>query len=130
MASVSIPDNTTALLLDIEGTTTPITFVKVARTTNRDKCIAFVVVFFWQTGGLTANQLHANGAISLLQDILFPYIKDHLEEYLSAHWEEDECKQDVHLLKKQVTGLLQTVDNDDQSAVTAHNLTEYATPMH
>ncbi|XP_024286798.1 enolase-phosphatase E1 isoform X1 [Oncorhynchus tshawytscha] len=36
------------------------------------------------------------------RDILFPYIKDHLEEYLSAHWEEDECKQDVHLLKKQV----------------------------
>uniref|UniRef100_A0A8C7NL10 Enolase-phosphatase E1 n=1 Tax=Oncorhynchus mykiss TaxID=8022 RepID=A0A8C7NL10_ONCMY len=66
MASVSIPENTTALLLDIEGTTTPITFVK---------------------------------------DILFPYIKDHLEEYLSAHWEEDECKQDVHLLKKQVTAL-------------------------
>ncbi|CAB1352190.1 unnamed protein product [Coregonus sp. 'balchen'] len=63
MATVSIPENTTALLLDIEGTTTPITFVK---------------------------------------DILFPYIKDNLEEYLSAHWEEDECKQDVHLLKKQV----------------------------
>ncbi|XP_055730994.1 enolase-phosphatase E1 isoform X2 [Salvelinus fontinalis] len=36
------------------------------------------------------------------KDILFPYIKDHLEEHLSAHWEEDECKQDVHLLKKQV----------------------------
>ncbi|CAB1318036.1 unnamed protein product [Coregonus sp. 'balchen'] len=63
MATVSIPANTTALLLDIEGTTTPITFVK---------------------------------------DILFPYIKDNLEEHLSAHWEEDECKQDVHLLKKQV----------------------------
>ncbi|XP_029511941.1 enolase-phosphatase E1 isoform X2 [Oncorhynchus nerka] len=63
MATVLIPANTTALLLDIEGTTTPITFVK---------------------------------------DILFPYIKDHLEEHLSVHWEEDECKQDVHLLKKQV----------------------------
>jgi len=36
------------------------------------------------------------------QDILFPYIREHLEEYLSNHWEEDECKQDVHLLKKQV----------------------------
>lgn len=37
-----------------------------------------------------------------MQDILFSYIKDHLEEYLGAHWEEDECKQDVQLLKKQV----------------------------
>uniref|UniRef100_I3KE18 Enolase-phosphatase E1 n=2 Tax=Oreochromis niloticus TaxID=8128 RepID=I3KE18_ORENI len=63
MATVSIPACTSALLLDIEGTTTPITFVK---------------------------------------DILFPYIKEHLEDYLSTHWEEDECKQDVHLLKKQV----------------------------
>ncbi|XP_015256863.1 PREDICTED: enolase-phosphatase E1 [Cyprinodon variegatus] len=62
MATVSIPACTTALLLDIEGTTTPITFVK---------------------------------------DILFPYIVEHLEDHLSKHWEEDECKQDVHLLKKQ-----------------------------
>lgn len=30
MATVSIPACTTALLLDIEGTTTPITFVKVS----------------------------------------------------------------------------------------------------
>ena len=30
MATVAIPANTTALLLDIEGTTTPITFVKVS----------------------------------------------------------------------------------------------------
>ncbi|XP_059401622.1 enolase-phosphatase E1-like [Carassius carassius] len=37
-----------------------------------------------------------------MQDILFPYILENLEEYLSAHWEEDECKQDVHLLKKQL----------------------------
>ncbi|XP_063066803.1 enolase-phosphatase E1 [Engraulis encrasicolus] len=62
MATVTVPANTSVFLLDIEGTTTPITFVK---------------------------------------DILFPYIREHLEEYLSDHWEEDECKQDVHLLKKQ-----------------------------
>ncbi|MBN3312484.1 ENOPH phosphatase, partial [Atractosteus spatula] len=62
MAKVAIPANTSVLLLDIEGTTTPITFVK---------------------------------------DILFPFIKDNVHEYLSAHWEEDECKQDVQLLKKQ-----------------------------
>lgn len=36
------------------------------------------------------------------QDVLFPYIREHLEDYLSNHWEEDECKQDVQLLKKQV----------------------------
>ena len=30
MATVGIPANTSALLLDIEGTTTPITFVKVS----------------------------------------------------------------------------------------------------
>ncbi len=41
--------------------------------------------------------------VSCTQDILFPYIRENLEEYLSAHWEEDECKQDVHLLKKQVS---------------------------
>lgn len=63
MASVCVPACTSAVLLDIEGTTTPITFVK---------------------------------------DVLFPYIREHLEEHLSAHWEEDECKQDVHLLKKQM----------------------------
>ncbi|CAN9504572.1 unnamed protein product [Ophioblennius macclurei] len=63
MASVCIPACTSALLLDIEGTTTPITFVK---------------------------------------DVLFPYIREHLEDHLSSHWEEDECKQDVHLLKKQI----------------------------
>lgn len=90
MATVAIPANTSALLLDIEGTTTPITFVK---------------------------------------DILFPYIKDHLEDYLSAHWEEDECKQDVHLLKKQVEedirlnracavhALDQTVHTDEEKAI-------------
>uniref|UniRef100_A0A673CC80 Enolase-phosphatase E1 n=1 Tax=Sphaeramia orbicularis TaxID=375764 RepID=A0A673CC80_9TELE len=90
MATVSIPANTSALLLDIEGTTTPITFVK---------------------------------------DILFPYIKEHLEDYLSTHWEEDECKQDVHLLKKQIEedmrqnracpvhALDQTVHTDEEKAI-------------
>ncbi|KAG2466705.1 PGM5 protein, partial [Polypterus senegalus] len=34
-------------------------------------------------------------------DILFPYVKDNVQDYLIAHWEEDECKQDVYLLKKQ-----------------------------
>ncbi|KAJ8286742.1 hypothetical protein GJAV_G00042770 [Gymnothorax javanicus] len=90
MATVTIPPNTSVLLLDIEGTTTPITFVK---------------------------------------DILFPYIKEHLEDYLSAHWEEDECKQDVYLLKKQaeedsrenragpVHVIDQTVHTDEEKAI-------------
>ncbi|XP_056592633.1 enolase-phosphatase E1 [Triplophysa dalaica] len=90
MAAISVPENIRAFLLDIEGTTTPITFVK---------------------------------------DILFPYIRENLEAYLSAHWEEDECKQDVHLLKKQaeedlrqnkacpVHAVDQTVHTDEEKAI-------------
>ncbi|XP_051971584.1 enolase-phosphatase E1-like isoform X1 [Xyrauchen texanus] len=90
MAVTAIPENTKIFLLDIEGTTTPITFVK---------------------------------------EILFPYVIENLEEYLSAHWEEDECKQDVHLLKKQseedlrqnkpcpVHEVAQTVHTDEEKAI-------------
>ncbi|KAB5543659.1 hypothetical protein PHYPO_G00081940 [Pangasianodon hypophthalmus] len=90
MAMITVPENVSVLLLDIEGTTTPITFVK---------------------------------------DVLFPYIKEHLEEYLCAHWEEDECKQDVQLLKKQteedlkqnracpVHAVDQTVHTDEEKAI-------------
>ncbi|XP_003965447.2 enolase-phosphatase E1 [Takifugu rubripes] len=90
MATVFIPASTSAVLLDIEGTTTPITFVK---------------------------------------DVLFPYIREHLEDYLSNHWEEDECKQDVQLLKKQleedikhnrscpVHTVDQTVHTDEEKAI-------------
>ena len=55
-----------------------------------------------------------------LQDILFPYIRDQLEDYLSTHWEEDECKQDVHLLKKQVEWLESC--SDGQVILTIHKL--------
>ncbi|XP_061850113.1 enolase-phosphatase E1 isoform X2 [Colius striatus] len=34
-------------------------------------------------------------------ETLFPYIKDNVKEYLRAHWEEEECQQDVGLLRKQ-----------------------------
>ncbi|XP_028830000.1 enolase-phosphatase E1 [Denticeps clupeoides] len=90
MATVTVPVGTAAFLLDIEGTTTPITFVK---------------------------------------DVLFPYIKEHLEEYLTDHWEEDECKQDVQQLKKQaeedhrlnragpVHTVDQTVHTDEEKAI-------------
>uniref|UniRef100_A0A8D0HDG1 Enolase-phosphatase E1 n=2 Tax=Sphenodon punctatus TaxID=8508 RepID=A0A8D0HDG1_SPHPU len=62
MGVYSVPAEVSVILLDIEGTTTPIAFVK---------------------------------------DILFPYIKDRVKEYLRAHWEEEECQQDVSLLRKQ-----------------------------
>nr|XP_023652010.1 enolase-phosphatase E1 [Paramormyrops kingsleyae] len=90
MATISLPANVSVMLLDIEGTTTPITFVK---------------------------------------DILFPYIKEHIENYLSTHWEEDECKQDVQLLKKQTEQDIrehracpvhspdQTVHTDEEKAI-------------
>ncbi|KAJ1218732.1 hypothetical protein NDU88_006309 [Pleurodeles waltl] len=59
---VQLPAGASVLLLDIEGTTTPISFVK---------------------------------------DILFPYIIENVESYLRAHWGEEECKDDVNLLRKQ-----------------------------
>uniref|UniRef100_A0ABM5GKE7 Enolase-phosphatase E1 n=1 Tax=Pogona vitticeps TaxID=103695 RepID=A0ABM5GKE7_9SAUR len=62
MVGFTVPAEVRAFLLDIEGTTTPITFVK---------------------------------------DILFPYVKDHIQDYLRAHWEEEECQEDVGLLRKQ-----------------------------
>ena len=43
---------------------------------------------------------------TFIQDILFPYVKENVEEYLQAHWEEEECQQDVRLLRKQVGTLL------------------------
>ncbi|KAM9677889.1 enolase-phosphatase E1 isoform 3-T4 [Trichechus inunguis] len=62
MVVLSVPAEVTVILLDIEGTTTPIAFVK---------------------------------------DTLFPYIKENIKEYLQTHWEEEECQQDVSLLRKQ-----------------------------
>ncbi|XP_051026463.1 enolase-phosphatase E1 [Acomys russatus] len=62
MVVVSVPAEVTVILLDIEGTTTPIAFVK---------------------------------------DILFPYIRENVKEYLQTHWAEEECQQDVSLLRKQ-----------------------------
>ncbi|XP_070577617.1 enolase-phosphatase E1-like [Ptychodera flava] len=50
------------VLLDIEGTTTPISFVK---------------------------------------DVLFPYIRENIEDYLKEHWDEEECQADVNELRKQ-----------------------------
>ena len=47
MATVAIPANTSALLLDIEGTTTPITFVKVGQRSGiffSHVCILYVLV--------------------------------------------------------------------------------------
>uniref|UniRef100_A0A8D2IKI3 Enolase-phosphatase E1 n=1 Tax=Urocitellus parryii TaxID=9999 RepID=A0A8D2IKI3_UROPR len=56
MVVFSVPAEVTVILLDIEGTTTPIAFVKV---------------------------------------------RENVKEYLQTHWEEEECQQDVNLLRKQ-----------------------------
>ncbi|KAM3831995.1 enolase-phosphatase E1 [Vipera latastei] len=62
MVGFTVPAEVSVFLLDVEGTTTPITFVK---------------------------------------DILFPYIRENIRDYLDTHWEEEECQQDVGLLRKQ-----------------------------
>ncbi|CAM4545060.1 enolase-phosphatase E1 [Lepidochelys kempii] len=62
MVAFAVPAEVAVILLDIEGTTTPITYVK---------------------------------------DTLFPYIRDNVKEYLRMHWEEEECQQDISLLRKQ-----------------------------
>ncbi|XP_077157171.1 enolase-phosphatase E1 [Paroedura picta] len=62
MVGFTVPAGVAAILLDIEGTTTPIAFVK---------------------------------------DTLFSYVKDNIRDYLRTHWEDEECQQDVGLLRKQ-----------------------------
>lgn len=94
MATISVPENVSVFLLDIEGTTTPITFVKVGMLMDPLIKLASSSETAWLCFDLR---------LFSMQDVLFPYIKEHLEEYLGAHWEEDECKQDVQLLKKQVS---------------------------
>lgn len=37
----------------------------------------------------------------LRAETLFPYIRDNVEQYLRAHWEEEECQRDVGLLRQQ-----------------------------
>ncbi|XP_022105352.1 enolase-phosphatase E1-like isoform X2 [Acanthaster planci] len=62
------------ILLDIEGTTTPITFVK---------------------------------------DVLFPYVREKVEEYLDSHWDEQECQDDIKELRDQAI-----LDKDLEGVVT------------
>lgn len=73
---------------------------------SRPHCFYSMNCTFWVGCPLLSLRSHGSHILIWLpccfQDILFPYIREHLEDYLSAHWEEDECKQDVHLLKKQV----------------------------
>ncbi|KAL7982141.1 hypothetical protein Chor_001198 [Crotalus horridus] len=77
MVGFTVPAEVSVFLLDIEGTTTPITFVK---------------------------------------DILFPYIRENIRDYLDTHWEEEECQQDVGLLRKQgvVPIPLETRDGEEE----------------
>ncbi|XP_053319062.1 enolase-phosphatase E1 isoform X2 [Spea bombifrons] len=34
-------------------------------------------------------------------DVLFPFIKDNVKDYLRDHWEEEQCQEDVRQLRKQ-----------------------------
>lgn len=56
-------ESASVILLDIEGTTTSISFVK---------------------------------------DQLFPYVRNHLEEYINTHWDEPELQDDIKALKEQL----------------------------
>ncbi|ETE65164.1 Enolase-phosphatase E1, partial [Ophiophagus hannah] len=51
-----------------------------------------------------------------VNDILFPYIRENIRDYLDAHWEEEECQQDVGLLRKQgiVPIPLETRDGEEE----------------
>lgn len=72
------------ILLDIEGTTTSIKFVKVSFVReNLDEPIHFDCLF---------------------QDVLFPYIRANIKNHLEENWSSSELQDDVESLRKQVTG--------------------------
>lgn len=48
------------------------------------------------------KEQHSLSSYFFPQDTLFPYIKENVKEYLQTHWDEEECQQDVSLLRKQV----------------------------
>jgi methionine salvage enolase-phosphatase E1 len=74
------------ILTDIEGTTTSISFVKVTKSTYiHNDPITFLKQF-----------------ILILKEILFPYARNALEEYLVKNITTEECQNDLILLRKQV----------------------------
>ncbi|XP_041468084.1 enolase-phosphatase E1-like [Lytechinus variegatus] len=79
----SLQNNAKIILLDIEGTTTPITFVA---------------------------------------DVLFPYIRENVAEYLDAHWKEEQCQQDIEALRlqaeldKEADGVVSIPDASDKES--------------
>ncbi|XP_039246977.1 enolase-phosphatase E1 isoform X1 [Pipra filicauda] len=114
MGVLPVPAEVRAILLDIEGTTTPIAFVQVCWgshiwgwTLLRSLTVPPARTGGGRSGGSCAQQ----APVSALQgkrevgevtrETLFPYIKDNVKEYLRAHWEEEECQRDVGLLRKQ-----------------------------
>lgn len=46
--------------------------------------------------------IHYNAGEITLQDELFPYIKNKLENYLETNWDSLELQNDIELLRKQV----------------------------
>lgn len=76
------------VLLDIEGTTTSISFVKVCKLRLIYKNDVSIQV-------LMRSDL-------IIQDVLFPYYRENLKFYVNSHWNEAEFQSDIILLKEQV----------------------------
>ncbi|KAM8906318.1 enolase-phosphatase E1 isoform 4-T4 [Lycaon pictus] len=114
MVVLPVPAEVTVILLDVEGTTTPIAFVKVRggrERRGRSRLHALGArcgvrprvsrIAPWAKGRRQTAAPPRDPLKMTFQDILFPYIKENVKEYLQTHWEEEECQQDVSLLRKQ-----------------------------
>ncbi|KAM4899976.1 enolase-phosphatase E1 isoform 1-T1 [Sylvia borin] len=102
MGVLPVPAEVRAILLDIEGTTTPIAFVQGswgARSLIREKPSSIAVPLM--AGAAAPHSGLQSLKCDPFEETLFPYIKDNVKEYLRAHWEEEECQRDVGLLRKQ-----------------------------
>ncbi|XP_043825500.1 enolase-phosphatase E1 isoform X1 [Dromiciops gliroides] len=89
MVVLSVPPEVTVILLDIEGTTTPIAFVKMRPQEDNE------------TPSLQSPSVCSGYSLCLSKDTLFSYIRENVKDYLHTHWGEEECQQDVSLLRKQ-----------------------------
>lgn len=83
-----------ALVTDIEGTTTSISFVKV---TTKGHFLAQLTQI--STLSLQSYQLPSNTTNNLrFQDVLFPYAYDNVGNFLEANHQKDEIKKVIHNL--------------------------------
>lgn len=74
-------DNYDTVILDIEGTITPITFVK--------ETLVMSTRHWFENWRLTCGQ--------------FPYVTSGLSAFLDRTWETDELKKQIELLREQVS---------------------------